>query len=116
MKLIKNKRVGVTSHTAPKKTDVDIRVIERFYYCAVIALLLRIKNAPDSHINNPIDINIYLLKWVDRALTEKLWGDSINNEAAWIRRSILNNPFSKNTLEVLINIQENLHIAISRKK
>ena len=116
MKLIKNKGVGVTSHTTRKKTDSDIRAIERFYYCAVIALLLRIQNDPEHHFNNPIDLNIYLLKWLDRALKLKLWGDSINNEAAWIRRNILKNLLSQNTLEILINIQNNLHLAITRMR
>lgn len=116
MKLNKNAVAGLKPRNCNHKDVIDILMIEHFYYCAIIALRLRMKSEYHDNSVSHIEINLYLLKWLDIALKKKLWGKPVKNEILWLRSAILKNPLSDSTTSILFNIYTNLQTISSKMK
>lgn len=104
----KSKSAGLSSRITTNSEICNVRTVERFYYCAIVSILIFCNSKGDYKKEKILDINLHLLKWLEHSEKNRTWDVSIKNEISWIKRNVSKNPLNTRTLELLVNVYQNI--------
>ncbi len=102
------KRAGVNSRKQKMNVMYDLHSIQRFYYCLQVSAYLYMNDRLYTFPKNSLEVNLYLMKWLDNALHLKIWDDSVLSEIRWLMKSLSASPFKHDTLIVVANIHDKI--------